>query len=416
MGRICFVRANLLDGEAAAQPGASVVVEGDRIVAVGPIAPAPGDTVVDLAGRTLMPGMVSGHFHASYSNEGDGKGALAARNPPIYTGFLAMSAVQTALASGFTSVVGAGGSFDIDASLNRAIEDGLVRGPRMVPAGRDLQTSADAGGWWMGTPNAQGAIRCCDGPDDFRRSVRAEIARGARMIKIFVTGGHGVLSYGTEIVSREELEAAVQAAHDRGARVRTHITTKARILHAVECGVDVLDHADEMDEECIEAIAKAGTFVLPSLLFPLIFMEKFSKETPEDGMSGEAQSFRSMCAILPKAAKAGVRLCVGDDYGVIHMPHGDYAKELAVYVERAGIAPLEVIGWATRNGGALMGRDDLGRIAPGMLADLLVVDGDPSQDIRLLADPANLLAVIKGGRVEHGSLEACSARGMRLAG
>jgi imidazolonepropionase-like amidohydrolase len=417
MGRVCFVNANLLDGEAAAQPGACVTVEGDRIVAVGPIASAPGDRVVDLAGRTLMPGMVSGHFHASYFNEGDGKGALAAKNPPIYTGFLAMRAVQTALACGFTSVVGAGGSFDIDASLNRAIEDSLVTGPRMIPASRDLQTTADEGAWWMGTPNAQAAFRLCDGPDAFRRGVRAEIARGARMIKIFVTGGHGVLQpYGSDIVTREELEAAVQAAHDRGARVRTHITSKARILHAVECGVDVLDHADEMDEECIEAIARAGTFVLPSLYFPLVFMEKFSKEAPETGVSGEARSFRSMCAMLPKAAKAGVRLCVGDDYGVIHMPHGAYAKELAVYVEQAGIAPLEVIRWATRNGGALMGRNDLGRIAPGMLADLLVVDGDPSLDIRVLADPANMLGVMKGGKVEHGSLEACAAPGLQRAG
>jgi imidazolonepropionase-like amidohydrolase len=416
MVRTCFANANLLDGESPAQAGVSVVVEGGRIVAVGQLTAAPDDTVVDLAGRTLMPGMVSGHFHASYFNEGDGKGALAAKHPPIYTGYLAMTAVQAALASGFTSVVGAGGSFDIDASLSRAIEDGLVKGPRMIPAGRDLQTSADAGGWWMGTPNAQGAFRLCDGPDDFRRGVRAEIARGAKMIKIFVTGGHGVLQpYGTEIVSREELEAVVQAAHDRGARVRTHITSKARILHAVECGVDVLDHADDMDEECIEAIAKAGTFVLPSLLFPLRFMEHFTRETPEDGVSGEARSFRSMCAMLPKAAKAGVRLCVGDDYGVLQMPHGEYAKELAVYVEHAGIDPLEVIRWATRNGGALMGRDDLGRIAPGMLADLVVLDGDPSQDIRVLDDPARILAVIKGGRVEHGSLEACMATSARRA-
>jgi len=417
MSRTCFINANLLDGQAAARAGASVLVEDDRILAVGQVSAGADDRIVDLGGRTLMPGMVSGHFHAAYRNEGDGKGPTGAKNPPIYTGYMAMVAAQKALAAGFTGVVGAGGSFDIDASLSRAIEDGLVKGPRMVPCSRELVTSADNGsgvGWWLDAANGCAAVRACDGPEEFRRAVRTEIAHGAKMIKVFVTGGHAVLQpWGAEIVTRQELEAVVDAAHDRGARVRVHVTSKARILHAVQCGVDVLDHADEMDEECIEAIAKAGTFVLPSVYLLTRFLELYTKEPPEEGRTGEARALRNMQAMLPKAVKAGVRLCVGDDFGVVHIPHGDYAKELAAYVERAGIEPLEVIRWATRNGGALMGRDDLGLIGPGMLADLVVVNGDPSRDIRVLDEPANILAVIKGGQVEHGSLESCARAGAR---
>jgi imidazolonepropionase-like amidohydrolase len=112
-----------------------------------------------------------------------------------------------------------------------------------------------------------------------------------------------------------------------------------------------------------------------------------------------------MCTMLPLAVKAGVRLCIGDDYGAPIMPHGTYGRELAVYAEHAGIKPLEVIRWATRNGGILMGRQDLGLIRRGMLADMIVVHGDPLKNLHLFAEISNIRLVIKGGVVVHDSLD-----------
>jgi imidazolonepropionase-like amidohydrolase len=238
--------------------------------------------------------------------------------------------------------------------------------------------------------------------------VRREIDRGVRMIKVYVKGGHGIhVPKSVEIVARDELEMAGRTAHERGARVRVHISTKDRILHAVACGVDVLDHADEMDDECIEAIVKAGTFVLPSLLYPALMREAARENLGTGGgmfSEDDAADFRHMCAMLPRAVAAGVRLCIGDDYGSPIMPHGMYGRELAVYVDHAGIEPLEVIRWATANGGQLLGRDDVGVIARGMLADMIVVDGDPLTDIRILADPERVLTVIKDGAVVAGAM------------
>ncbi|MCK9506249.1 MAG: amidohydrolase family protein, partial [Porticoccaceae bacterium] len=168
------------------------------------------------------------------------------------------------------------------------------------------------------------------------------------------------------------------------------------ILECIRAGVDILDHCDFMDEECIEAIVEADILVLPSLYLPskMLDMPRLFGFTLEQ----TRKEFAWMCNILPKAVEAGVKLCVGDDFGTPITPHGDYGKELAVYVEHANIEPLEVIRWATRNGAALLGRPhELGLIEAGRLADLIVVNGDPASDITLLGDPANIPGVMRGG-------------------
>ena len=403
--RLIFTNLNLLDG---VNPGkASVVaIEGKHIVAVMPtiaeLGSTSGDTIIDLGGKTLMPGMVSGHFHTTYHNLGAEPGLPLMEHPPAFTAYRGLANVQTALACGFTSVVGAGCVYDIDPSLEKAIEAGLVVGPRMVPCSRDMLTSADQTlPWWTGSPIEQG-INYCDGPVEVTKAVRSEIRRGARVIgEIFASGGHGAGVKGCRNFTREELSAAVAAAHDRGVRVRAHVVGKKFILECIEVGFDILDHCDEMDEECIEAMVEAGVFVLPSLNLPLMMMKHPMFGFATDQIKAD---FDAMCAILPKAAAAGVKLCVGDDFGAAGMPHGDYANEMALYVEHAGIAPLEVIKWATRNGGALTGRGhELGTIETGKLADIVVVDGDPSTDIRVLCERSRIDLVMRGGRIVAGA-------------
>ncbi|MCB0996800.1 MAG: amidohydrolase family protein [Acidimicrobiales bacterium] len=406
MGRIFFTGANLLDGARAAVAGTTVVVDGQHISFVGPDTDAPGvdaaDTVVTLDGATLMPGMVSGHFHTTYHDVGAVPAPFGLEHPPAFQAYRALVNVQTALSWGYTAVVGASAAFDVDASLRAAIEQGLVEGPRLVPASRDLITRGDSNDtlpWWY-EASAQGVVRVCDGPEEFRRATRDEIARGAHIVKVYVTGGHGVtLPKNTVSLEPDELAAVMRAAHGRGRRVRAHVATRDAILMCVDLGVDVIDHADGMDDACIAAMVDAGSVVVPSLLLPLTMLELMGNADTYGFLSETAADVAQMCEILPAADAAGVCIAVGDDYGASVLPHGAYSKELAAYVEHVGVDPLTVLRWATVNGAALFGRpDDLGRVEVGRLADLVVVDGDPSADISVLTERRNLRHVVKDGR------------------
>jgi imidazolonepropionase-like amidohydrolase len=192
--------------------------------------------------------------------------------------------------------------------------------------------------------------------------------------------------------------AAIEAAHLRGAKIRGHIANREAILMAVELGIDVIDHGDGMDAECIERLVASGTFVVPSMFFLYRYSELLKAQNPTVAQ-GMRDDLDAGLAVLPEACQAGVKLVLGDDYGAAGFPHGIYGEELEFYVKVAGIAPLEVIRWATVHGAELMGRgDDLGTVAAGKLADLLVVDGDPIADISVLADPGRIRAVMKDGR------------------
>jgi imidazolonepropionase-like amidohydrolase len=410
MTKLVLTRARLIDGVRPAVDDATVVVEDQRIaeVTTGPVATGPEDQVVDLAGRTLMPGMFTCHFHSTYHELGSQPNVpYGDEYPPSYLALLSAHNLNTALRLGYTGVVGAGGSHHVEPGVGRAIEDGLIPGPRFWPSSRELSTtghSNDGVPWHWNMP-APGAVRICDGAEAFRLGVREEIKRGAKVIKLFVTGGHGTSSPKHRMeMTPEELAAAIDAAHQRGVLIRGHLVNKRAIMIALGLGIDIVDHCDEMDDEVIAALVETGAFVVPSLYFPKHFLETFGSGL---GFAAEAiaADLEHMYATIPKAQAAGVRFVLGDDYGAVGFPHGTYGGELRLYCEHAGVSPLDVIGWATANGAELVGRsNDLGTVEAGKLADLLVVDGDPSVDIAVLADRAPA-AVLKAGRVVHGSID-----------
>jgi imidazolonepropionase-like amidohydrolase len=393
---------NLLDGRNPAVPGRRVVIEGGRITEVGPddptAAPPAGATTVDLGGRTLMPGMATCHFHSTYDELGSTPLPYGSESPPAFMAMLSHANLMKALTWGYTTAVGAGAGQDVEPGVKLAIQKGLVPGPRFVPSGRELSTTAhsnDGVPWWWGMPTS-GAVKLCDGPDEFRKGVREQVKKGAEIIKLFVTGGHGTTSPRSRTeMTRDELAAAIDAAHEKGVLIRGHLANKTAIMWALELGIDIVDHCDEMDDEVITALVETGASVVPSIWFPKVFAPFFPDNEAE---------LAHMYEVLPKAEAAGVRILLGDDYGAVNFPHGSYGGELHTYVDDAGFDPLTVLRWATVNGAEALGwGDELGTVEVGKKADLVVVDGDPSIDIGVLADtpPA---AVLRSGVVVAGAL------------
>jgi imidazolonepropionase-like amidohydrolase len=407
MGRTFFRRANLIDGINPPRKNSVVVVEDERITNVGTEADAPApstnDVIFDLDGRSLMPGMVQCHYHVAYDNVGN-LIDLDLKHPAPMLTLIAAKNAELLLRCGFTGAVGAGSLHNIDVTLKQAINRGLIQGPRFVACGRDIVTTGDSvdfhPSWWK--LQMEGLGRICDGPDEFRKAVREEIKQGVDMIKLYPTGGHG-LSWPADVMTMtlDEMKAAADTAHERGKKIRGHIVSKRGILAGLEAHLDVIDHADMMDDECIERLVEQGAFVVPSLYFPYMVVEE-KRRTGRSNWGGAEEMERGLensRRILPKANAAGVKFVIGDDFGTSAMPHGDYAKELEAYVNGAGLPALEVIKWATRNGAELLGmKDELGSIENGKLADLLVVDGDPSADITLLQDRAKLQVIMKSGK------------------
>jgi imidazolonepropionase-like amidohydrolase len=259
--------------------------------------------------------------------------------------------------------------------------------------------------WWKAyeTP---GLDLLADGPDALRKLVRQEIAQGVETIKVMASSGHGIPNRTTRNIAPDELAAIVDAAHERGARVRAHVADREMIVECIDLGVDIIDHGDEIDDEIIEKMVAAGTFWVPSLVYLWSLLE--IGYAAKFGVSREI--YDRVRATLPVAQAAGVRILIGDDYsGVFRdkieddpLDHqvGNYGREFAYYGEVDGLSPADILSWGTHNAGQLLVDPPVkvGVIEAGALADLIVVDGDPTADLSLLGRPNEALkAVIRDG-------------------
>lgn len=404
MRRTLLTNATLIDVDDGARPSAHVMLAGERIESItfGQPPVAEEATLVDLRGRCLMPGMFNCHYHASYAGIGSLGGSpsvpVGMEAPPALQAMRAAHHVGLALDAGFTSLVSAGATYAIDASLKLAIAEGTLRGPRITAGSRDVSTtghSLDNYYPWHWPEGAPPSINRCDGADGFRRGIREEIKRGAEIIKIFLTSGHGVTGAPNEMeLLPEELQAAIETAHHRGVKLRAHIATRAAILTAVRLGMDVIDHGDGLDGECIDRILERNVFLVPSLLYP----SRVADTRPGPVADRIRADMERMFEMLSLANTSGVKLLLGDDFGTAHLVHGTYADELDFYVNVAGIPARDVLRWATRHGAELVGMaGQLGELRPGAIADLIVIDGNPLADVRILKDAGNILAVLKAG-------------------
>lgn len=372
-----------------------VVVEGDRIREVNP-ATAPADAaVVELGDVTLVPGLIDMHTHLTYDIEGD----WVTRDVRETTADAALRGARNArrtLLAGFTTVrdLGAAAGF-ADVSLMRAIDGDLIEGPRIFPAGHSLGITGghcDVTGYAPGVQEQGPEEGVADGIDEVLRAVRYQTKHGAKVIKICATAG--VLSFegpvGAQQFSEDEMRAIVEEAARHGLRVAAHAHGTEGIKAAVRAGVASIDHGSMLDDEAIELMKERGTYLVPTTHLA----DALDVDALPPPIRAKAEAVIPLAKeSLRRAIAAGVRIAFGTDAAVI--PHGENAKEFAALVDR-GMSPVEALRTATIHAADLLGVSDRGRIAAGLLADMIAVRGDPLQDVRTMED---VVFVMKGGRI-----------------
>jgi imidazolonepropionase-like amidohydrolase len=406
--RLYLKNARLIDGTGAGPvDGAGIVIEGDTIVHAGRLhrgdEPTADFTEMNLTGKTVIPGLIEAHLHLSYNNV-KAVADLDLNCPPEYSTLLAAKNAELALRCGYTAARSAGSVHAVDVALKRAINEGLYPGPRLLAAGRDICATGGMADW---NPSylklgMEGLALIADGPDQVRAAVRRVIKDGADVVKCYI-GGDALLPHtpiGDCTYTLPEVQALVDEAHMRGRIVSAHVRGERSTDVAARAGVDSIEHATYASDDALKRIRDGGMTLVPGLRYLYSIVEngpRFGITEDIIAPSGLRDEIKRAADTYRRAKDRGIRMCPGGDFGFAWNPHGEYARDIQVFVDVIGYTPLEALTCATRYGAELMRMQDrIGTLQPGKLADLVIVDGDPLRDIAILHDRGRL-TVIKGG-------------------
>lgn len=394
--------ATLIDGSGA-EPIAdsAVLIEGERIQWVGPAAAAvapPGAVEVDLSGKTLMPGLIDCHDHMAYT----GFDVMQrARSPLSLTMMRIADNLKVTLEAGITTVRDAGG---LDVGFKMAVEEGVIPGPRLVLG---LSILSRSGGIadprlrsgnvldFMELPGLPSPVR--DGVEECRKGVREVIHAGADWVKCASTGGVSSPTLGPvdAALTYDELKVIADEAHMRDKRVFVHAYGGPGLVDAVAAGIDCIEHGAYLcnHPETLARMASAGFWLVPTFMVIKLHAERGTPWARQKATSMLDDHRRT----LEQAMAAGIPIAMGTDAG--GYGHGHNAVELALLVEN-GMTPMQAIVASTSDAARLLEMDaDIGTVAPGKYADLLVIDGDPLRDIAILDQQERIQMVMQGGRM-----------------
>jgi imidazolonepropionase-like amidohydrolase len=400
-GRIIENAKILIDGKYIADVGSSGEVDESR-----------ANKVIDAGGRLVMPGLIDAHMHLSGSRSGD-----LIKEPLLvsYETFVARAVrdLESLAEAGFTTVVDAGGLIAL--GLKQAVEEGTVNGPRIVAAGPPLsQTFGHGDVHYLPidlvdarSPHRlrQFASLICDGVDECRKAARHALRMGSDFIKIFTTGGVMSQRDRPEYTqfTLEEIKAIVEEAAAAGRFVHAHAEGDKGIVNALQAGVKVIAHADMIDETGIQLAIEKKAVVVPTLAVSEHILT-YGRELglPEWALEKESFLFKYHVDRARAAWRAGVKLATGTDFwgGVKAFKHGDNALEIVLFVEKIGMPAIEALRAATINAAEVAGLEGrTGSLEKGMLADLIIVDGNPLENPRVLLEKEKILFVMRGGVV-----------------
>lgn len=397
---IALRSVHLIDGRGAARDRMTVVIQNDRIVAVGPdreISVPRGAELPDVRGMTVLPGLIDCHVHLCLGAEADVVRTIE-QEDPAFTILKASQFARCTLEGGFTTVRDVGCRDHSIFALKDAIANGLIAGPRIVAAG---QAICMTGG------HARFIGREADGPVEVVRAVREQLAAGADVIKFIASGG--VLTPGTSPecaqMTPDELAAGMAEARRAGRRVASHAHGADGMKNAIKAGTHSIEHATLMDEEAAGLMREYDVFMVPTLsALATTAACGLTCGIPESALT-KAKSMQARHeASFKKASRAGINIALGTDAGTPFNYHGDNAQELERMVA-LGMTPMDAIAAATSAAATLLGlAQTIGTIEPGKQADLLVIDGNPLKRIAVLRDRDKRLGVMQAGRFVSGPL------------
>lgn len=395
----------LIDGTGAPpKADVDIYLDGGRIANIGDHLTATGDTeVLDLEGFTVLPGFIDAHVHLTFTPPPSYPEGVV-REMKEHDSDRALRGTANAwatLQAGFTTVRNVGGTF-ADRALRDAINAGTVPGPRMLVANHAITIT---GGHCDDTHGYQPEVLpdmqdfragVADSPDEVRKAVRYQIKHGADVIKVCATAG--VMSSGDAVgvaqMTPAELSAAVDEARRVGVRVAAHAHGTQGIREAVEAGVDSIEHGSILDDDTVALMKTRGTYLVPTLSAGEHVLKAADSGTLSKSSAAKARAIAPrMRKSMAKAYEAGVAIALGSDAGVF--AHGTNGHEFTLMVD-AGMSPADAIVAGTTGAATLLGLSDVGKVAEGARADLVIVRGNPTEDITLLETPEG---VVKGGVV-----------------
>ena len=396
------------DGSGKPAYAADVLVTGNRIDRIRPPGARIPDSAVcfDIAGHTLIPGLVDGHAHLPFLH----KASIADTGdvPPEEHTLRTTQHARVVLEAGFTSCVSGGSAKPrIDVVVRNEINAGHIPGPRMLAAGPELTNTGNLGDERLMHIHRESIAMIVDGGDEMSKTCRMLIREGVDTIKLNISGNQTIPNSRSDqnVMNEVEIRTAALTAHAHGKRIAAHVRAAASIKLALRHEIDILYHCEYADEECLDLLeaARDRIFVAPAigLLHNLMY------EAGEWGItfekaeaSGVVHQFECAQRVFAELRKRGVQVLVGGDYGFPWTPHGTNARDLEHFVRFFGYSDTQALVAATRTGAAaMMLEGQAGEIAEGFLADLMVVAGEPHNDVRLLQVPGNIKLVMKDGRI-----------------